>query len=200
MTPAAETDTTPSTEPEAKAEESLLTSAPKEEPKVEAEPPAEPLALDKLTIPEGVQIDPVLGKSFTDILNNAELKPAERAQALLDLQVEAAKQASEKASEAWGTQRQTWRDQVTADPEIGGAKLEENLGKVSKLLDAYGTPDLRQAFDDLGAGDHPAIVGFLVKLANAHGESTPAIGAPPTAQLTEAERAARMYPSMSQGN
>src|SRR5690242_7228254 len=52
---------------------------PKEVPPKEPEPPAEPLTLDKLTIPEGFEVQPELSNKFLEILNDSKLSTQDRA-------------------------------------------------------------------------------------------------------------------------
>lgn len=165
---------------------------PKEEPKTET--PIEPIAFDKLTLPEGLEIPPEMGAKFTEILNDADLTPAARAQALIDLQAQVAKEASEKGSQAWADLQTKWQDEVKSDPEVGGTKLEPMLTSISQLLDQYGTPELREVFATTGAGNRVEVVKFLGKIAADLAEGKPALGAPTTPSIT----AASLYPSMKQ--
>ena len=66
-------------EPEAEG-----TAESKPEDNAEAAQP-EPLKAEDITIPEGVEVDAELGKSFVDILNDEKLSRKELAQKLFDL-------------------------------------------------------------------------------------------------------------------
>lgn len=131
---------------------------------------------------------------LVDIFNNKELTPVQRAQSLVDLQVGLMKKASEEGSQLFATQQEAWQTETRNDPEIGGAKLDENLANISKLVDTFGSPTLRQVMDVTGAGNHPEMVRFLAKIAKLATESRmlPA-GNPPVSEKSQAER---MYPSM----
>lgn len=204
-----EPETSPSPEPKPTAPEGTSLLAAKPEETTQAKPeetktePAkvEVLTLEALKLPEGATLDKTLTDKFLGVMNDGAMTPAARAQALIDLQAEASVAASERASQLWEEQRQTWRDEIKADKEIGGAKLDENLGQISKLIDAYGSPELRQAFDVTGAGDNPHIVKFLAKVAALHSESTPTSGKPPVSSGNAHENlAAKLYPSMAKGS
>lgn len=156
-----------------------------------------PLSADDLTIPEGFEADDEIRDKFLDVVNDQEMSAKDRANALIELQAETIRQASERISEAWTQQREAWVEEVKADPEIGGDKFEPTMGKISKLLNEFGDPNLReQVFDITGAGDHPLMIKFLAKVADALSEGTPVSGDAGGDKLTLAER---MYPSMKKG-
>lgn len=156
-----------------------------------------PLSADDLTIPEGFEADDEIRDKFLDVVNDQEMSAKDRANALIELQAETIRQASERISEAWTQQREAWVEEVKADPEIGGDKFEPTMGKISKLLNEFGDPNLReQVFDITGAGDHPLMIKFLAKVADALSEGTPVSGDAGGDKMTLAER---MYPSMKKG-
>lgn len=156
-----------------------------------------PLSADDLTIPEGFEVNDEIRDKFLDVVNDQEMSAKDRANALIELQAETIRQASERISEAWTQQREAWVEEVKADPEIGGDKFEPTMGKISKLLNEFGDPNLReQVFDITGAGDHPLMIKFLAKVADALSEGTPVSGDAGGDKMTLAER---MYPSMKKG-
>jgi hypothetical protein len=126
-------------------------------------------------------------------MNDEKLTPAERAQKLVDIQTGLMTKVAEANYKAWTDLQDKWQEEVRADPEIGGEKLAPALGEISKLLDRYGSPELRLALTETGAGNHPQVVRFLHKLAKDLGEGGPVLGAPTTAKESLADR---MYPSM----
>lgn len=194
-TPEAPTTENTNPTPEPPKEEPKVEEPSKEEPKAD-EPKVEPLTAEAVKLPEGVEVNQEAFGSFIEIMNNAELSPQERAQQLIDLQLKYAAEASEAISTAYEKTREEWAESVRADPKIGGAALEANLGKISKMIDQHGTPELREALDLTGAGDHPEVVKFFLNLANKFTEGGPTPSAAPTTPVTEEERAARLYPSM----
>lgn len=134
-----------------------------------------------------------MGK-FLEITNGVKL-PAETVQKLADLQVDLAKQASEAGSKLWQETNKKWADEVRADPEIGGQKLEENLSHVAKLIDRLGgdkAPAIREAFTATGAGNNPAIVRFMVALAKELSDPGPVSGSPSSAPR---DAATTLYPN-----
>lgn len=165
---------------------------PGEEPK-EPEAPAEPLTAADITFPDGVEVNEELRDEFLSVVNNRELSPKEQAQALVDLQLKAAQAASEAGSNAWTEMQTKWKDEVKADPEVGGEKLQPALGRIGRLIDEYGSKELTATFDLTGAGNNVHVIKFLDKLAAKLTEPGPVSGAPANAEV---DKAARLFPSM----
>lgn len=199
--------TTPETAPETKpetTEQSLLTEnapkaeeapkdggAPKEEsPKEEA--PA-PLTADAIKLPEGLEVPDGVMDKFVGLMNNSELSGAERAQALIDLQAEVAKEASEKGSQLWATQQEQWVNEIKSDPTVGQGNLQRTLDNAGKVLDKYGTPELRDLLATTGAGNSIHVARFFNAIAKEISEGAPVQGQPAQAEQSLADR---MYPTM----
>ena len=184
---------------------------PEEPPKPEEKPEApEPLTIESFKLPEGVEEAPEEIKTkFVDILNDQKMSPKDRAQALVDLQAEVMRQASEKLFDAWRETQAKWQEEVKADPELGGAKMSENLAGISKLFETYGAradataeakaaeiEELRKAMDYTGAGNNPTIIRFLHRIAKELNEPSLVSGSP-TGQASTPE--SRLYPTMAKG-
>lgn len=160
--------------------------------KKEGEGEPEPLTVEALTVPEGVELSPEVSGKFVEILNNAELSPNDRANALLELQADAMKAASEQSSALWQETQQQWQDEVRNDPEIGGEKLDQNLANVRKFLDEYGSPELDDVMAMTGVGNNIHMARFMVKLAKNFTEGQPLSGRP-ASQAKDA--ASVLYPN-----
>ena len=96
----------------------------------------------------------------------------------------------------WHDTQKAWQAEIKADPEIGGAKLAENVSFAARAIDALGGEDLRTALNITGAGNNPAIVRAMIKMGRMMADPTslstgkPANGARPRS----AEQTARdMY-------
>lgn len=157
-----------------------------------------PLTAEALTLPEGFELDEKAATSFLDIMNNAELSPIDRANALINLQADLGRAASEAGSKAWEEQQEAWQQEVADDQEIGGQNLEKTISNIGGLLDRFGNDEVRKAFDQTGAGNNPHVVRFLNAVATVLGEGKPAPGNLPAngAPKTAAEV---LYPNMAQG-
>lgn len=147
------------------------------------------MAASDIKLPEGLQAPEEMLSSFTDVMNDANLSPAERAEKLMNLHADAMKQASEEISEQWTKTREGWVDQVKKDPEIGGDKLEsEVLPTIGKVMEEFGSEDLRNLMDESGMGDHPEFVKFMYKIGKSFQEGAPVSGSPSDAPKSLADR------------
>lgn len=188
------------TTPEAKAAAQTALDAAKK-PTEEAGKTDAPLTMEALKVPEGVKIEAADGEAFLKILNDKDLAPAQRAQALVDLQAKVTREASERGTQAWLDLQTQWQEQAIADSTLGGEKLQPALGDIAKAIDAY-APDpvaLRQLFDTTGFGNNIVGIRFLhtlVQKANAT-EGTPATGRPTPMGTMEQSQAKKMYPNLA---
>lgn len=156
-----------------------------------------PLAETDIKVPEGFELDKDMMSKYLGIMNNQELNAAERSQQLVDLYAGATKAASERISAAFTEMQQQWQEEVFNDKEYGGDKLEPVLGRIDKLLVAYGSPELRQVLAGTGAGNSIHLVRFLAKISDQLSEGTPLPGGATSPQVSLAEK---LYPTMSKGN
>src|SRR5439155_22514769 len=128
------------------------------------------------------KLDEGMSKQFTDIATEAKLSPA-AAQKLIDLDIARQKSFSEAMAKTYRDTNEKWVEEVKADAEIGGDKLQPTLTTISKALDTFGTPKVREALNLTGAGNNPEIVKTLFKMAKAlteggHVTGQPAASAP----------------------
>lgn len=155
--------------------------------------PLSPLTAEDISIPEGMEIPDELRDEFLNVINDAELSPKDRAQALIDLQAKAAQQASETASREFAAQQQQWQDEVRADPQLGGANFEATISGISRLVDQYGNDEFVSAMAATGAGNNIHVVRFFHAIAQKLNEPGPVTGAPVAQQ---GDAASRLFPSM----
>lgn len=189
VTPTEEEQTTLITEP--KPEEKPAEEPKVEEPKEEAKEVV-PLTAEDLTIPEGFEAIEPLRDDFLKILNDGELSGKDRANALLDLHVKTINAAQEADSKAFGDMQETWKTE--AKNEFGD-KLQPTITSVAKLIDEYGSDELRNVFNFTGAGNNVHVIKFLGKIADTLTEGTH-VGGAPRGELTEEDKARRIFPSM----
>ena len=176
-----------------KAEETSAEETTAEETTETATEEVVPLATTDITLPEDVEVNSALVDEFLGVVNNPELDAKGRAQALIDLQVKAMREASEAGSQAFADMQKTWQDEVKAYPAFAGEKLQPALGRIGRLLTEYGSEELNGVLDMTGAGNNLHVVRFLDNIAGKLVEGGPAFGAPRT---QEASAAQRLFPSM----
>lgn len=163
-----------------------------------AAPEFVPLTASDITFPEGMTVQDADRDSFLGILNNREMTPAQQAQALVDLQATVAQQASEAGSQAWTDMQDQWVNEVRNDPDVGGQRFDANIANIGKLIDEFGSDELRAVMDITGAGNNVHVVKFLANVASRLTEGSQISGGNPT--MTEASVADLMYPSMKKGS
>lgn len=188
-----ETTETNSEETEQKETSLVEKSETEDEEKTSTEEEPTPLTAEDIEFPEGVEVNEELRDKFLTVMNDKEMSPKELAQALTNLQVEAAKEMAETSNRAFDDMQKKWQDEVKADPELGGSKLQDTLGGISRLVDRYGSDDLVQVMAATGAGNNVHVIRFLNKIAADLNEGTPATG---TATVEKPNVASRLFPSM----
>jgi hypothetical protein len=204
--PAADPAATPAADPAKPADgdgKTLLTGAdPTKEPAAGATGPAAPtdytpIAVTDLTLPEGVAADdPMLAAALagatTAKISKDQLQP------VIDAVAPILKEAQEAPLREWAAKQKDWVKEIKADPEIGGAALDKTvLPGIARLLDQHGGKELREALDFTGAGNHPAVVKFLHRVAQSRAEGTPVRGNPSS---TVRDAASVLYPTHSRAN
>ena len=118
----------------------------------------------ELAMPEGWTLDEEGLAGLTPIMR--ELKASnEQVQAVADLYIRRMSAAREKQIAAERETVENWREEIRNDPEIGGAKYEENLASVKKMLIKYGSEDFYNYLDDSSLGNYPPFVKVMVKIA-----------------------------------
>lgn len=175
----------PAAEPVAALDGTLL--SPKESEKA-AEPAIEIKADDyKDSVPEGLKADdPLVAKFFETAAGNKLSKDAVAAvlKDIAPVMQQQAQVAAEAQLKTWTDLNTTWANQVKSDPEMGGAKFEATVQRITSAIDLSCTPEqaaaARQALTLTGAGNHPAIVGLLYRMASRLTEGGLAEGGGPT--------------------
>ena len=118
----------------------------------------------ELKMPEGWTLDEEGLAELTPIMH--ELKASnEQVQAVADLYIRRMSAAREKQIAAEREIVKNWREELKNDAEIGGAKYEENLASVKKMLIKYGSEDFYNYLDDSSLGNYPPFVKVMVKIA-----------------------------------
>ena len=194
--PVEPTTTTPSVDPAALAAPATLL-----EGEAKAEPTAPiPLDMAKLTLPEGMKADNPDLKSLSEIITSTGTDQQAQTQKLVDLYAKLSKANGEASIAAWAETNRQWADEVRADKEIGGAALEATVAKIRQVkgMSQFAVQGLDEALSMTGAGNNPAIVKFIAKLASAVTEGKHVSGSPATPS-TAKSAAELLYPSMKTG-
>lgn len=63
-----------------------------------------------------------------------------------------------------------WSDASAADKEVGGPDINRNIALADRLVDTYGSPELKEQLKITGFGSHPEMLRLFVRIAKAGGE------------------------------
>ena len=109
-------------------------------------------------LPDHAGIDDEVGGRFKALAKDLGLHP-EGAQRIVDLYSAANRRLHDG-----------WRTQTANDRELGGYNLDRNVATAARAIDTFGTPALRKALNDTGAGNHPEVVRFFYRVGKALSE------------------------------
>lgn len=133
------------------------------------------LTLDSydLKFPEEFTADADLVAKFKSTALDAKLDPAS-AQKFTDLYVEAQKSLATQIQSQYQTVQADWLKEIAATPDFATAdKKAESLAAIGRMMDEYGSPEVREALNITGAGNNPHVVSLLLKAAKALSEGAP---------------------------
>lgn len=117
--------------------------------------------------PEGGLIDSNIHDAYAKAARELDL-PQKAAQGLFKTTVTA---LVKRATEEQSRQTDEWVKAAKADSEIGGDKLDENLGIAQKAVKEFGSDGLRELLTAKnGIGNHPEVIRFLFKVGKALSE------------------------------
>lgn len=196
-TPQSEEQSPPSTPEEEAAEEPE-----QEKTEEKSEDAPAPVSWEDLKLPEGADTSDPIAAKFLEVANTEYESPAERAQALVDLQQEYTARVQADMEKAWLDTNAEWQD--TLIKQHGEKPLDAKLGKVAQMIDRYDQEmrdslpvseredakfgaELRDAMTLTGAGNNPAAVNFLIWIAEQSSEGAPLSGTPTGQQRSRAE-------------
>jgi hypothetical protein len=177
----------------------------KAEPKSEDKPITGGTAPEKYefkSLPDGFEITPEAEEFFKK--NSFTQEQANNA---VEYYVKKLEEAAKGPYEQWKSLQEEWVGKVKADPEYKG-NLDNVRSTISKFLDQVGDPkiaeEMREAMDFTGAGNNPAFVKFMYRMAanftegahvSGNGPSPHGQRAPGTSERPSAAKS--MYPNLS---
>ena len=95
-------------------------------------------------------------------------------------------------------QRNTWANQVKADNELGGQNFANTKLNIGRVMQQFGTPELKNFLNQSGLGYNPDFVRFMNKVGTLIGNDTNFInsnGAIPTEQEKHEKMLRDLYPN-----
>lgn len=89
------------------------------------------------------------------------------------------RQREEEQRARWLVRVDAWRDEVARDAELGGERLEASIARAQLALGRFDESGrIGRLLQTSGYGNHPDIVRFFNRLADAVMEDVPAPGSP----------------------
>jgi hypothetical protein len=121
-----------------------------------------------------MKADDAFGKEFLDTAKAAKLD-SDAAQKLVDLHGKVLKSIASSHME----QVTKWAEEAKGDPEIGGAKFDQNLALAKKTLDRVASPGLKEVLTTSGLGNHKEVIKLFATIGAVISEDRlPGGGAP----------------------
>ena len=178
-----ETVVRPPPTPTKPAETKTDAKAPKSLINEESPTQGAPEKYEDFKAPEGFVLDQEVTGEFSALAKKGGLSQS-YAQELVDFYVKQLQQMNNAPAEFYEAKQQEWKDQINSDPEIGGSKWNGTRASIGRLFDSLGdakmTDAFREAMDYTGAGNHPAVVKFLARVAARLTEGGPVRGGGPS--------------------
>lgn len=123
-------------------------------------------------LPEGMELDGELLEQASALFKEDNLTQ-EQAQKYIDFYAGQIKAGAESQADSFNQLMDDWRAQSQADKDFGGDNFEESIGIAKQALDKFGTPALTEFLETHGAGNHPEMIRFMVKVGRLTMEDNP---------------------------
>lgn len=148
----------------------------------------------ELIMPEGSPLDQ---EAMTRVENYAKANKFsnEEAQKLLEVENTAVKAYAQKANAQMEADKASWLEGSKNDKEIGGQNLNQNVELSRRVVEKFGSPMLKQIFNETGTGNHPELIRMLSRIGKAIGDDQLVIGrtaAKPEEKITPDKK---LYPN-----
>lgn len=148
----------------------------------------------EITLPEGIELS-AEWRSSIEALAKADMTPAQRAQAFVDAGVKFQGELTGRMQDQVAHNIEAWAVASKADPEIGGTSYDTNVALAQLAVGKFGTPELKEAFETMGLGNHPEFVRVFARIGKAmaeggtpHGLGQEAAAAPVNSEQAMADR------------
>lgn len=156
-------------------------------------PTGAPDEYEAFTLPEGVTIDPEVDTNLKTLAKELNLNQAQ-AQKVADLGAQLSQKWASSLQSQIDANAEAWAEATRTDQELGGDKLQENLGLAKSTLDKFGTPELRTLLNDSRLGNNPEVIRLLVNVGRAVSDDNRITSGKPPAPSGKSH-SERLYPS-----
>ncbi|EGR2972444.1 hypothetical protein ABVY18_004173 [Vibrio parahaemolyticus] len=133
----------------------------------------------ELSVPEGMELDEQALEKFEPLFREANMTNEQASKFAaaygehVNGMVERAQtETVQSLQDQWIQQNKTWQDALLKDKEFGGANAQENFNVAKSVIDRFGgekeeIKEIRKAFKETGAGNHPEIMRLLFRVGKA---------------------------------
>lgn len=176
------------------ADEGESTDKDSDENQGDAEESAEddaPEAYADFDLPEGMELNEAVNAEATELFKESGLSQ-EQAQKFVTLFADKIQASVDAQAESFSQLMDDWQTSSKNDKEFGGDKFDENIGIAMAALDKFGTPELKEFLQAHGAGNHPEMIRFMVKVGRLTKEDTLDSG---NASQDKKDHASLLYPN-----
>lgn len=143
-----------------------------EKPAEDAAPEGAPEAYADFTMPEGYQADEEVMGELHSVFKDLNLSQ-DKAQDLLgklmaiqEKQLGTPEQQMQAAEQQIVALNSRLAEECRNLPEIGGEKFSQSLATASKVMQTFGTPELRSVIALTGVGSHPEFFKMMVAIGS----------------------------------
>jgi len=140
---------------------------------------------------DGQEMDTAMLEAFSPEFKKLGLTQ-EQAQGLVTIQAGMVQAGQQAQIDAFSQQNEEWATAAKTDKEYGGDKFDESVSFAQKAVETFGTPELKEALDSTGLGNHPELIRLMNRVGRALGEDVPGGGSNLT---SEKDQASLMYPT-----
>ena len=147
----------------------------------------------EFSLPDGIEIDQELAATAMPVLKEAGVS-REGANKLAALMAQQRETEHNTRMEHWDKVNREWQDAARKDSEYGGDKFDASLGAANKIIDKFGTPELKEYLTASGGGNHPEMIRFMARVGNAFSDDEP-MGSSIKGVFEKKDTASTMYPN-----
>lgn len=115
------------------------------------------------SLPEDMPMDAEAMDAFKPLAKELGLSQ-EQAQKLVDIQAQAVARFTEAQTQAFVETTNGWLESAKGDDEIGGPNFDARVATAKKAVEFFGTPELIEAFDMTGVGNHPEFLRAFYRI------------------------------------
>ncbi len=130
-----------------------------------------PESYEDFTLPDGMKVDTDALEGFIPVARQLNLSQ-DKAQALIDYEAKRVEEFGISQDRAWDQMQNDWRTNAQSDKEIGGPAFDQSLAHAKTFLNAFGSPELIEALNTTGMGNHPEMIRALSRAGKAMSEDT----------------------------